>query len=217
MPENAPILALDVRDVWKAFERTQALSGVSFGLCQGEIHALVGPNRAGKSTFSHIVSGHLPADRGEIRLFGQTSRFSSTREAIRAGVTMVMQETSLAPDLSLLENIYLPEFGTTGRLSWKRLAARAEQLLDQFGQRMRLPLARPLREPSASQRQMVEILKALAVDAKVIIFDEPTASFSPNEVDRLFDVMRLLIQDGNNGKARTKGFREAMHENGDIK
>jgi ABC-type sugar transport system ATPase subunit len=194
--ETEAALALEAHEVWRAFERTQALSGVSFSLRAGEIHALVGANGAGKSTFSRIVSGHLQADRGEIRLFGAPTRFASAREAIRAGVTMVMQETSLAPDLSVLENIYLPEFGAAGRLSWSGLAARAEALLDQFGQRGTLPLWRPLRDLSASQRQMVEILKALALDAKVIIFDEPTASFSPNEVDRLFDVMRLLVQRG---------------------
>jgi ABC-type sugar transport system ATPase subunit len=188
--------ALEAREVWKAFERTQALSGVTFALNAGEVHALVGANGAGKSTFSRIVSGHLMADRGEIRLFDQTVRFLSARDAIRAGITMVMQETSLAPDLSVLENIYLPEFGSAGRLSWGGLAKRAEELLGQFGQGGHLPLNRPLRDLSASQRQMVEILKALALDAKVIIFDEPTASFSPNEVDRLFDVMRLLVQRG---------------------
>ena len=193
---SGTLLALEAREVWKAFERTQALSGVSFALRPGEIHALVGANGAGKSTFSRIVSGHLPADRGEIRLFGAPARFASAREAISAGVTMVMQETSLAPDLSVLENIYLPEFGAAGRLSWRGLAARAGELLDQFGQRGHLPLGHPLRDLPASQRQMVEILKALALDAKVIIFDEPTASFSPNEVDRLFDVMRLLAQRG---------------------
>ena len=194
---NAPSpLALQARDVWKAFERTQALSGVSFGLAAGEVHALVGANGAGKSTFSRIVSGHLTADRGEIRVFGEAKRFLSARDAIKTGVTMVMQETSLAPDLSVLENIYLPEFGTSGRLSWSGLAARAEKLLDQFGQGGHLPLTRAIRDLSAGQRQMVEILKALALDAKVIIFDEPTASFSPNEVDRLFDVMRLLVQRG---------------------
>ena len=192
---NTP-LALEASDVWKAFERTQALSGVSFALRRGEVHALVGANGAGKSTFSRIVSGHLPADRGEIRLFGETAHFASAREAIRAGLAMVMQETSLAPDLSVLENIYLPEFGAAGRLSWSRLAARAEALLEQFGQGGHLPLRQPLRDLSASQRQMVEILKALALDAKVIIFDEPTAAFSPNEVDRLFDVMRLLVERG---------------------
>ncbi|HZZ60885.1 MAG TPA: sugar ABC transporter ATP-binding protein, partial [Roseiarcus sp.] len=122
--------------------------------------------------------------------------FASAREAIRAGVTMVMQETSLAPDLSVLENIYLPEFSAPGRLRWRDLASRAATLLDQFGQRGRLPLRAALRDLPASQRQMVEILKALATNAKVIIFDEPTASFSPNEVDRLFDVMRLLVQQG---------------------
>jgi ABC-type sugar transport system ATPase subunit len=186
--------ALEARDVWKAFERTQALSGAGFNLRPGEIHALVGANGAGKSTFSRIVSGHLLADRGEIRLFGEVLRCASARDAISAGVTMVMQETSLAPDLSVLENIYLPEFGAAGRLSWRGLAARAEDLLEQFGQRGHLPLRWPVRDLSAGQRQMVEILKALALDAKVIIFDEPTASFSPNEVDRLFDVMRLLVQ-----------------------
>ena len=139
-------LALEARDVWKAFERTQALSGVSFGLAAGEVHALVGANGAGKSTFSRIVSGHLTADRGEIQVFGEAKRFLSARDAIKTGVTMVMQETSLAPDLSVLENIYLPEFGTSGRLSWSGLAARAEALLDQFGQRGHLPLTRAIRD-----------------------------------------------------------------------
>jgi ABC-type sugar transport system ATPase subunit len=188
-------IALEASDVWKAFGRTQALSGVAFSLASGEIHALVGANGAGKSTFSRIVSGHLSADRGEIKLFGAPARFASAREAIRAGVAIVMQETSLAPDLSVLENIYLPEFGAPGRLSWSRLAARADALLEQFGQRGHLPLRAVLRDLSASQRQMVEILKALAIDARIIIFDEPTASFSPNEVDRLFDVMRLLVHE----------------------
>lgn len=194
--EIASTQVLEARDVWKAFERTHALSGVSFGLVSGEVHALVGANGAGKSTFSRIVAGQVPPDRGEIRLFGQLKRFTSAREAIQTGVAMVMQETSLAPDLSVLENIYLPEFGSSRRMSWRLLAARAEQLLDQFGQRGHLPLTRPVRDLSAGQRQMVEILKALALNAKVIIFDEPTASFSPTEVDRLFDVMRLLIKQG---------------------
>ena len=194
--ESRPEFALEARDIWKAFERTQALSGAALALRPGEIHALVGANGAGKSTLSRIVSGHLSADRGEIQLFGAPARFASARDAIRAGVTMVMQETSLAPDLSVLENIYLPEFSAPGRLRWKGLASRAAALLDQFGQRGRLPLRATLRDLPASQRQMVEILKALATNAKVIIFDEPTASFSPNEVDRLFDVMRLLVQQG---------------------
>jgi ABC-type sugar transport system ATPase subunit len=194
--KETQVLALEAHEVWKAFERTQALSGVSFKLRAGEIHALVGANGAGKSTFSRIASGHLAADRGELRLFGAPLRLASARDAIRAGVTMVMQETSLAPDLSVIENIYLPEFGAAGRLSWARLAARADALLQQFGQGGHLPLRQAVRELSASERQMVEILKALALDAKVIIFDEPTASFSPTEVDRLFDVMRLLAQRG---------------------
>ena len=116
--ESGPEFALEARDIWKAFERTQALSGAALALRPGEMHALVGANGAGKSTLSRIVSGHLSADRGEIQLFGAPAGFTSARDAIRAGVTMVMQETSLAPDLSVLENIYLPEFSAPGRLRW---------------------------------------------------------------------------------------------------
>lgn len=80
--ETASTQVLEARDVWKAFERTQALSGVSFGLVSGEVHALVGANGAGKSTFSRIVAGQVPPDRGEISLFGEVKRFASAREAI---------------------------------------------------------------------------------------------------------------------------------------
>ncbi len=187
---------LGARDVRKTFGRTVALAGADFELRHGEVHALVGANGAGKSTLSRIVSGHLQPDRGEIRMQGEALRFASARDAIRAGIAIVMQETSLAPDLSILENISLPELGAPGRLSWKKLRRDAERLLDELGQSHDLPLGMPVRDLTIGQRQLIEIAKALALDSQVIIFDEPTASFSPREVDRLFDVIRLLAGRG---------------------
>ena len=127
---------------------------------------LSGPTGPESPTLSRIVSGHLQPDRGEIRLQGEAQRFASARDAIRAGVAIVMQETSLAPDLSILENICLPELGTPGRLSWKKLRQDAERLLDELGQSHDLPLAMPVRELTIGQRQLIEIAKALALDSR---------------------------------------------------
>jgi len=120
----------------------------------------------------------------------------SAREAIGYGITMVMQETSLAPDLSVLENVFLAELGRPGILSYRRLKRRAEEILDRLGQKETLPLDREVRLLSAAQRQLVEIAKALALNSTLIIFDEPTASLSPPEVERLFQVMTTLKRSG---------------------
>ena len=105
---------------------------------------------------------------------------------------MVMQETSLAPDLSVLENIFLPDLGRPGRLSRPAMRRRASEILGDLGQEHALPLEAEARDLSAAQRQLVEIAKALALKANLIIFDEPTASLSPSEVERLFDVIARL-------------------------
>ena len=120
----------------------------------------------------------------------------SAREAIGYGITMVMQETSLAPDLSVLENVFLAELGRPGIISCSRLKRRAEEILDRLGQKETLPLDREVRLLSAAQRQLVEIAKALALNSTLIIFDEPTASLSPPEVERLFQVMTTLKRSG---------------------
>ena len=105
---------------------------------------------------------------------------------------MVMQETSLAPDLSVLENIFLPDLGRSGRLSRPAMRRRAGEILADLGQERSLSLDAEARDLSAAQRQLVEIAKALALNANLIIFDEPTASLSPSEVERLFDVISRL-------------------------
>jgi ABC-type sugar transport system ATPase subunit len=187
---------LEVRAVEKTFDRTRALQGAEFSLASGEIHGLLGANGAGKSTLSKIVSGHIKRDGGEILWRGAPLDHDSTREAIDAGITMVMQETALAPHLSVLENIFLPELGRPGLLSYLRMRRRAEEVLESLGVAASLPLGRDVESLSAAQRQLVEIAKALALNADLIIFDEPTTSLSPLEVERLFEIMTKLRGQG---------------------
>ena len=158
----------------------------------GVTHALLGANGAGKSTLSRVISGHVRRDGGEILYRGAPRDVRSPREALDAGIAMVMQETSLAPDLSVFENIFLPDLGRPGRLSRPTMRRRASEILADLGQEHAVSLDAEARDLSAAQRQLVEIAKALALKANLIIFDEPTASLSPSEVERLFDVIARL-------------------------
>ncbi len=183
---------LEARAITKSFAQTRALVDARLSLRPGVTHALLGANGAGKSTLSRVISGHVRRDAGEIVYGGRPLDVRSPREALDAGIAMVMQETSLAPDLSVLENIFLPDLGRPGRLSRSAMRRRAGEILADLGQEHALPLDVEARDLSAAQRQLVEIAKALALQAKLIIFDEPTASLSPSEVERLFDVIGRL-------------------------
>src|ERR1700726_824194 len=193
-PDSAPLLI--ATGIEKAFDRTRALAGAELDIYPGEVMGLLGANGAGKSTLSKVISGHIARDAGSITLQGRPLGLRTAREAIQHGITMVMQETSLAPDLSVLENIFLAELGRHGRLSYRQLKRQAEEILDRLGQKETLPLDREVRLLSAAQRQLVEIAKALALNSTFIIFDEPTASLSPPEVERLFQVMTTLKRAG---------------------
>src|SRR5258708_6139978 len=195
-PQTDSVPLLIATGIEKAFERTRALAGAELDIYPGEVMGLLGANGAGKSTLSKVISGHLTRDAGSIALQDIPLNLRSAREAIQHGITMVMQETSLAPDLSVLENVFLAELGRPGILSYRRLKRRAEEILDRLGQKETLPLDREVRLLSAAQRQLVEIAKALALNSTLIIFDEPTASLSPPEVGRLFEVMTTLKQSG---------------------
>src|SRR5580693_7841703 len=186
----APLL--EARSISKSFAQTRALVGANLTLRPGVTHALLGANGAGKSTLSRVISGHVRRDGGEILYRGAPRDVRSPREALDAGIAMVMQETSLAPDLSVLENIFLPDLGRPGRLSRPTMRRRASEILADLGQEHAVSLDAEARDLSAAQRQLVEIAKALAVKANLIIFDEPTASLSPSEVERLFDVIARL-------------------------
>jgi ABC-type sugar transport system ATPase subunit len=187
---------LTATGVVKTFDRTRALAGANFELLSGEVHGLLGANGAGKSTLSKVISGHVRPDAGDVIYRGQPIRLRSTRDALDIGIAIVMQETSLVPDLSVAENIFLPELGRPGRLSYADLHKRGAELLSVLGQTDALPLDIEVRRLSAAQRQLVEIAKALGLNAKLIIFDEPTSSLSPSEVERLFDIMTRLRADG---------------------
>jgi ribose transport system ATP-binding protein/rhamnose transport system ATP-binding protein len=196
MNDMSDVPLLEAEGIEKTFDRTRALAGAGLTLAQGEVHALLGANGAGKSTLSRVISGHVPRDRGGIAFRGQALEVRSPRDALGAGIAIVMQETSLAPDLSVLENIFLPELGVRGRLRYRALRERAGAILDSLGQGPALRLDEEVVRLSAAQRQLVEIAKALALNAELIIFDEPTASLSPGEVERLFDIITRLRDAG---------------------
>jgi ABC-type sugar transport system ATPase subunit len=187
---------LTARGVSKHFGKTHALVDAALTLRPGEVTGLLGANGAGKSTLSRIVSGHIQPTDGELTFDGAPLALSSTRDALRQGIALVAQETSLAPDLSVLENVFLPDLANPGRFSFRAMRTRATDLLADLGHEHALPLDAEVRTLSAAQRQLVEIAKALALDARLVIFDEPTASLSATEVDRLFDIVDRLRAGG---------------------
>ena len=191
---SSPLLL--ARGLTKTFDRTRALAGADFELREREIHGLLGANGAGKSTLSKVISGHHMFDAGEMTYRGHAINLRSTRDALRVGIAIVMQETSLVPDLTVLENIFLPWLGRPGRLDPAALRRQGLALLSSLGQADALPLDWEVRRLSSAQKQLVEIAKALGLQAKLLIFDEPTASLSPGEVDRLFDIMARLRASG---------------------
>lgn len=187
---------LSADGVWKTFGGAAALRGANFSARSGEIVGLLGANGAGKSTLVKIISGALAADSGDIRIGGQTVRWSSPRDAIAAGVRMLPQEISVFPDLSVAENIFAGNFP---RRAWRwfpladhRAAARrCRAALDELGMRDLSPDA-PMRRLRASERRLVEIARAVADDARILILDEPTASLTAAECGRLFAILDRL-------------------------
>ncbi len=193
---KTPEPLLVARGVTRMFGSAYALSDATIALYRHEICGLLGANGAGKSTLSRIICGHLAPTGGEILFRGAPLAIGSARDALRSGIALVAQETSLAPDMSVLENIFLPSYAMPGRLSYTRLRRKAREILAELGHDHALPLDMEVRRLSAAQRQLVEIAKALALNADLVIFDEPTASLSPTEVDRLFDIMTKLRDNG---------------------
>jgi ribose transport system ATP-binding protein len=186
---------LEIQEVSKAFAGTQALSRVSFTLAAGEVHALVGENGAGKSTLMNIVAGVLQPDEGSIRMNGETVTIESPRRAQALGIGIVFQELSLVESLSVAENIFVDRVPTrAGLVDWRRLEERTRAILAPFGVTVD-PWALVADLP-VSQRQLVEIAKALSLDVRVLILDEPTSALPPDEVEALFAVIRQLRAQG---------------------
>ncbi|MDQ0393081.1 sugar ABC transporter ATP-binding protein [Labrys monachus] len=187
---------LSARGIEKRFGATRALRGVDFELRVGEVHALVGANGAGKSTLSRVIAGMIRPDAGSLSVLGREIAPANPRDALEAGIAMVTQETSLAPDLTAIENVFLPELGRSGRLDWRRLRQRAGALIDDLKIVMQFSLDTRVSDLSMANRQIVEILRVLALDSRVILLDEPTTSLSPYECDRLLELTQRLAHKG---------------------
>ena len=186
---------LEVRSLNKAFA-APVLRDFDFGLAAGEVHALIGSNGAGKSTFARILAGLLRADRGEVLLAGEPHAPATRREAQQRGVTLMLQELNVLPTLTVAENVFLPRlprrFGFVDR---RRLAEDARGALARVGLERLDPLT-PASTLGVGQQQLVELAAALAEECRLLILDEPTAALTGAETARLFENLRRLRRGG---------------------
>ena len=184
----APVL--EIRGVSKRFDATQALDDVSLALYAGEIHALLGENGAGKSTLIKIITGVHQPDRGELLLAGRPVTIRSAAEAQRLGVAAIYQEPLLFPDLNVAENIFISHQDRGEVVHWRQMFHDAERILAELG--VALDVRNPARGLTLAAQQSVEIAKAISLNVRILIMDEPTASLSAHEVQELFKLARDL-------------------------
>ncbi|MDM0045318.1 sugar ABC transporter ATP-binding protein [Variovorax dokdonensis] len=188
---------LELSGIHKQFNGIPALADVRLTLRAGEIHTLMGQNGAGKSTLIKVLTGVYPFDAGEMRLDGSAIRPASPLAAQQLGISTVYQEVNLCPNLSVAENIFAgryPRRGLLQRIDWPAARRGAEELLARLD--VRLDVSRLLSSYPVAVQQMVAIARALGVQAKVLILDEPTSSLDEEEVNKLFDVLRRLRAEG---------------------
>jgi rhamnose transport system ATP-binding protein len=191
---TAPILEL--ADAEKSYGAVRALRDGTISLRSGEVRGLVGENGAGKSTLVKLLGGVVRLDGGEMRVEGEPADFHSPTAARDAGFAVIYQEPTLFPDLSVAENVMMGfhPLGALRRIDRREMHKRVRGLLDRLG--VKLDPERPVRGLSIADQQIVEIAKALSFDARVLIMDEPTAALSGNEVQRLFNVVKALREEG---------------------
>ena len=195
MPTEAPTPLLAVEGLRKEFPGVVALDGVSFDVRPGEVHVVLGENGAGKSTLIKCLAGVYQPDAGRVLVDGEPRHLHTARDAERLGIATIHQELNLVPGLSVAENVLLGRpprrFGLIDRKEARRQAAAA---LARVG--LEIDPTTPVRELGIARQQLVEIAKALSLDARVLILDEPTAALTDDEVDRLLGLMRELRQRG---------------------
>jgi rhamnose transport system ATP-binding protein len=185
---------LEMEHVSKQFGATLALDDVSLELRRGEIHALLGENGAGKSTLIKIMTGVQRQDSGEIFIDGAPVRVASSQDAQRLGVAAIYQEPMIFPDLSVAENIFIGHRDRGKIVDRRRMEREASEVLARLD--VRLDVGEPARGLTLAEQQTVEIAKAISLDVRVLIMDEPTASLSAHEVQRLFRIVHTLRQQG---------------------
>ena len=186
---------LELRDITKIFPGVRALDKVQFTLKKGEIHALMGENGAGKSTFIKVITGVHQAEEGEMLLDGQVVQFKGTRDAQKAGIAAIYQHVTAYPHLSVAENIFMGHHKKKfGLVQWRQMYAEANKLLGELN--ADFDSRTLMGNLSVAQQQMVEIAKALSMNARILIMDEPTAALTKRESEELYRITRKLRDEG---------------------
>ena len=188
---------LDMRNITKVFPGVRALDQVNLSVEQGEIHALVGENGAGKSTLMNILSGIFPYGEyeGEIFMYGEECRFHDIKESENAGISIIHQELSMMPNLSIAENVFVGNEIRKGIIvDWNLTYKRAEELLERVGYKRSIHLL--VKNISVGDQQLVEISKALSKNVKLLILDEPTSALNDNDADHLLEILLQLKREG---------------------
>ena len=188
-------LFLKMEGISKSFPGVRALDNVSLELRPGEVHGLLGENGAGKSTLIKILSGAYQPDSGSIELDGEKIHITSPRQAQKLGIVTIYQEFNLIPPLSIAENVFIGrEPGRGNLISWPQMRRQTQAVMDRLG--LDLSPQTLVRSLSVADQQMVEIARALSMESKLIIMDEPTAALSENEVEQLLRIIRELKAQG---------------------
>ncbi len=195
-------VAIECRGIWKRFGYLEALRGADLTIRSGQILALLGDNGAGKSTLVKCISGAYRPDAGEIRVLGERAEIESTREAQARGIQTIYQDLALAPDLSVLDNVFLgreavlPRWrGRIGILDRARMQRETEDAVRQIGVRMATVRA-PVRDLSGGQRQAVAVMKAMPWATTAILMDEPTAALGARQRKIVYDAARNAAAGG---------------------
>lgn len=184
-----------MRNIHKSFPGVYALQSVDFELKAGEVHALLGENGAGKSTLIKVLGGIYSADQGEIFIEGNKIQLHGVKDAQENGIAIIHQELVLVPHMTVAENIFLGREPSIGKyLNTSKMNSNAQALLNTYG--MNIDAEILVKELSIAQQQMVEIVKAISYDSKILVMDEPTSSISDKEVHFLFETMRILTAKG---------------------
>ena len=188
---------LEVRNIGKRFPGVVALKDVSIAFAAGRVHVLMGENGAGKSTLIKVISGIYQADDGEVLINGERQVFETPREALAAGISVIHQELSVIPDLTVMENIFLgrePMNAGNITINRRKLIQDAQELINSLN--VNLNPRAVIRTLNSADRQVVEILRAVSQNSRIVIMDEPTSSLSEREVEVLYSIIRTLKDDG---------------------
>ncbi|WP_392391663.1 sugar ABC transporter ATP-binding protein [Zongyangia hominis] len=187
---------LEMKNIHKKFPGVYALNSVDFELKAGEVHALLGENGAGKSTLIKVLGGIYHPDQGQIIIDGKEVKINTVMDADAAGVSIIHQEIMTVPEMTIAENIFLGREPKTkfGTVDFKKMLSVSQELIDGFGLEMKA--SRKILALSIAQQQMVAIVKAISINAKIVVMDEPTSSLTDSEVDYLFEIIEKLKAQG---------------------